>query len=151
MVTKKLNLVDEAWTKGIGTIGYLSEDKEKSAPNMLRQLEKKKVLSSVEKLGLLSAAEKAGLSLSKIEKLGLLSTAERLGLLSLADEVLVTEPGKISSLSLPFIVASIGAAALIPHDNGLEVVLSYTLATVFSGVAFALFVAGFVIKGLQED
>jgi hypothetical protein len=44
-----------------------------------------------------SAAEKAGLSLSKIEKLGLLSTAERLGLLTLAEDLLTTDPGKISS------------------------------------------------------
>jgi hypothetical protein len=44
-----------------------------------------------------SAAEKAGLSLSKIESLGLLSTAERLGLLTLAEDLLTTDPGKISS------------------------------------------------------
>lgn len=44
-----------------------------------------------------SAAEKAGLSLGKIEKLGLLSTAERLGLLTLAEDLLTTDPGKISS------------------------------------------------------
>lgn len=44
-----------------------------------------------------SAAEKAGLSLSKIEKLGLLSTAERLGLLTLAEDLLTSDPGKISS------------------------------------------------------
>jgi hypothetical protein len=48
-------------------------------------------------LAVRSAAEKAGLSLSKIEKLGLLSTAERLGLLTLAEDLLTTEPGKISS------------------------------------------------------
>lgn len=48
-------------------------------------------------LSLCSAAEKAGLSLSKIEKLGLLSTAERLGLLTLAEDLLTTDPGKISS------------------------------------------------------
>lgn len=44
-----------------------------------------------------SAAEKAGLSLGKIESLGLLSTAERLGLLTIAEDLLTTEPGKISS------------------------------------------------------
>ena len=42
------------------------EDKETDAPNYLRTLERKKVLSNIESLGLLSAAEKAGLSLSKV-------------------------------------------------------------------------------------
>ena len=42
------------------------EDKEADAPNYLRSLERKKVLSNIEQLGLLSAAEKAGLSLSKV-------------------------------------------------------------------------------------
>ena len=46
--------------------GYFVEDKETDAPNYLRTLERKKVLSNIESLGLLSAAEKAGLSLSKV-------------------------------------------------------------------------------------
>ena len=46
--------------------GYFVEDKETDAPNYLRTLERKKVLSNIEQLGLLSAAEKAGLSLSKV-------------------------------------------------------------------------------------
>ena len=48
--------------------GYFVEDKETDAPNYLRTLERKKVLSNIEQLGLLSAAEKAGLSLSKVTR-----------------------------------------------------------------------------------
>ncbi len=42
------------------------EDKETDAPNYLRTLERKKVLSNIEQSGLLSSLEKAGLSLSKV-------------------------------------------------------------------------------------
>lgn len=52
--------------QGFFTSGYFVEDKEANAPNYLRSLERKKVLSNIEQLGLLSAAEKAGLSLSKV-------------------------------------------------------------------------------------
>lgn len=82
---------------GIGSVGIFLEDRERPAVNIFQQVQKKKLLTTVEKAGLLSAAEKAGLSLGKIEKLGLLSTAERLGLLSLAEDLLTTDPGKISS------------------------------------------------------
>lgn len=51
--------------------GYFMEDKEDDAPNYLRSLERKKVLSNIERLGLLSAAEKAGLSLSKVSYLNI--------------------------------------------------------------------------------
>lgn len=149
--TKKLNVSDPNWSKGIGSLGYLLEDKEKASPNVFKQLEKKKILSSVESLGLLSAAEKAGLSLSKIESMGLLSTAERLGALSFAEELLVSDPGKITSASLPFIVAGIASLSLIPHDNGLEAALSYGLGATFLAVAGALFIGGFVVKGLQDE
>ena len=60
--------------QGFFTSGYFVEDKEADAPNYLRSLERKKVLSNIEQLGLLSAAEKAGLSLSKV---GCLDTASR--------------------------------------------------------------------------
>lgn len=71
-----------------------------------------------------STAEKAGLSLGKIEQMGLLSTAERLGLLTLAEDVLTSDPGKISSASLPFLVAAIASLALIPQDNLAETVIA---------------------------
>ncbi|KAL4419605.1 hypothetical protein ABPG77_001659 [Micractinium sp. CCAP 211/92] len=151
MAVKKVNSYDEGWTKGIGSVGLFLEDREKPAVNIFEQVQKKKLLTTVEQAGLLSAAEKAGLSLSKIEKLGLLSTAERLGLLTLAEELLTTEPGKISSASLPFFVAAIACLVFIPQDNLLESVIAYTLATGAGGVGAALFIGGFVVKSLQED
>ncbi|KAI7845127.1 hypothetical protein COHA_001332 [Chlorella ohadii] len=148
---KKVNSYDDNWSKGIGSVGIFLEDREKPSVNIFKQVEKKRLLSTVEKAGLLSAAEKAGLSLSKIEKLGLLSTAERLGLLTLAEDLLTTEPGKISSASLPFFVAAVGSLVLIPQDNVAEVIIAYTLALSAGAVATALFVGGFVVKSLQED
>ena len=48
-------------------------------------------------------------------------------------------------------VGSIAAAVLIPHDNGLETALSYTLAAALFAVASGFFVTGFVVKGLQDE
>lgn len=151
MAVKKVNSLDTEWKKGFWGTGIFLEDNEKPAVNIFKKVEQKKVLSSVEKLGLLSAAEKAGFSLSKIEKLGLLSTAERLGLLSLLDELLVTDPGKITSASIPFFLGAIFSLVLIPQDNAVEVALAYTLALLFGGAATTLFVGGFVLKGLQDE
>lgn len=44
----------------------------------------------------------------QLEQLKLLSTAERLGLFSLAERVLTTDPGAISSASIPFFLAAVG-------------------------------------------
>lgn len=151
MVQKKVNSYDRDWKKGFFTSGYFLEDSEQPTVNIFKRVEQKKLLSSVEKLGLLSKAEKAGLSLSKIEKLGLLSTAERLGLLSLADELLVTDPGKVSSASIPFFVGAVLSLVLIPQDNLAETLLAYTLALVFGGAFATLFVGGFVLKALQDE
>ncbi|EFN59966.1 hypothetical protein CHLNCDRAFT_133072 [Chlorella variabilis] len=174
--SKKMNSYDENWDKGdccalgyaafpppppvmpmllacfgFGTIGLFAEDREKSSVNIFKQVEKKKLLSTVEKAGLLTAAEKAGLSLGKIEKLGLLSTAERLGLLTLAEDLLTTDPGKISSASLPCFVAAIAALVFIPQDNALESVLAYTLSLGAGGLGAVLFIGGFLVKGLQDE
>lgn len=56
----------DARAQGFFSSGYFVEDKETDAPNYLRTLERKKVLSNIEQLGLLSALEKSGLSLSKV-------------------------------------------------------------------------------------
>lgn len=151
MVQKKVNSYDETWKKGFFGTGLFLEDNEKPTVNIFKRVEQKKLLSNVEKLGLLSKAEKAGFTLSKIEKLGLLSTAERLGLLTLADELLVTDPGKVTSASIPFFLAAVGALVFIPQDNALEVALAYTLALLAGGAATTLFVGGFVLKGLQDE
>lgn len=44
----------------------------------------------------------------QLEQLKLLSTAEKLGLFSLAEKVLTSDPGAISSASIPFFIAAIG-------------------------------------------
>lgn len=46
----------------------------------------------------------------QLEQLKLLSTAEKLGLFSLAERVLTTDPGAISSASIPFFLAAVGDA-----------------------------------------
>lgn len=151
MASKKLNSYDDQWAKGIGSVGIFAEEREKSSVNIFKQVQKRKLLSSVEQAGLLTAAEKAGLSLSKIESMGLLSTAERLGLLTLAEDLLTTDPGKISSASLPLFVAAVGALVFIPQDNLVESILAYTIALGAGGVGVALFAGGFLVKALQEE
>lgn len=60
------------------------------------------------------------LCLLQIEQSKLLSTAENLGLLTIAERLLVTDPGKVTALSIPFFLASAGeqvhAAFLLPHQ-----------------------------------
>lgn len=48
---------------------------------------------------------------SQIEQSKLLSTAENLGLLAIIERLLVTDPGKVTALSIPFFLASAGKAA----------------------------------------
>lgn len=167
----------------MGSVGYFAEDKEQRTTSAFKNIEKKKLLSTVESLGLLrysyrvflhvlmksivgtlfftddvvsflrlcSKAEKAGFTLSKIEQAGLLSTAENLGLLSLAEDVLVMEPAKITSFSLPFVVLAILSLAVLPHDNLIENILSYTIAAGAAGAGTAVFITGVVVAGLQEE
>lgn len=119
--------------------------------NIFERLEKKKVLSSVEKAGLLTLAEKSGLSLTKIEELGLLSTAEKLGLLSLAEKALTTDPGVVTSLSIPFLVAAIGALVVIPGDNIIESILRFGVAGAFGTGFLTFFAGGFLLSTLEEE
>jgi len=44
----------------------------------------------------------------QIEQSKLLSTAENLGLLAILERLLVTDPGKVTALSIPFFVAAAG-------------------------------------------
>lgn len=139
-----------AYTGFFGT-GIFLEDRENSVKSPFKKIEEKKLLSSVEKLGVLSKLESAGITLSKIEESGLLSTAEKLGLLGFAEEFLVSDPAAVASGALPFVVLAIGSAAFIPHDNAVTSIVSYTLATVFAGVATAALAGGFLLAGLQEE
>lgn len=131
--------------------GIFLEDRETSAKSPFKKIEEKKLLSSVEKLGLLSKLEAAGITLSKIEQSKLLSTAEKLGALELAEKFLVAEPAAVASSALPFVVLAVGSAALIPHDNTITTAISYTLASVFAGVATVSVVGGFFLASLQEE
>lgn len=48
----------------------------------------------------------------QIEQSRLLSTAENLGLLAIIERLLVTDPGKVTALSIPFFLASAGKASI---------------------------------------
>ena len=108
------------------------------------------VLSAIEKSGLLSQAEKAGLTLTAIEQSGLLSTAERLGLLEVAERALVTDPGKITALSIAPLVTLILTLSVFPDDNTVLAVAKYSIAAVAGGVFLTLFAGSYVIASLQE-
>ncbi len=47
----------------------------------------------------------------QIEQFKLLSTAENLGLLATLERLLVTDPGKVTALSIPFFIAAAGEYA----------------------------------------
>lgn len=150
-VPKKLNTLQEDWSKKFFGTGYFLEDQEKTEVNALERLEKKKVLSTVEKSGLLSLMEKLGFSLTLVERLGLLSLAEKLGLLSTVESVMTTEPGVVASLSIPLFVLSIVALVLIPEENMAETVLRYGVAGALGVGASACFIGAFVLGALQDD
>merc|ERR1712176_1676138 len=151
MVGRKVNTVDKEWTKGLGSVGYFVEDKEKKSFSLLGRLSDRKVLSSVEKSGLLSTAEKAGLTLSKVESLKLLSTAEKLGILGFLESTFEKDGATITSYSIPFFLLALLSLVVIPNDNIPLTVAHYGLTGAFA-VAFTFFFAsGFVIKSLQED
>ena len=148
---KKALSFDESWKKGFWGTGLFVEGKEARGTNYLASIEKKGVLSAVEKAGLLSQAEKAGLTLSAIEKAGLLSTAERLGLLEVAENALVTDPGKITALSIAPLVVTLGVLTLFPDDNAALAVVKYGVAAVTGGAFLALFAGGYVVAALQSE
>ena len=148
---KKALSYDDNWKKGFwGTGLFLEGNEARGGSNYLEKIEKKKLLSTVEKSGLLSQAEKAGLTLSFIEKSGLLSTAENLGLLEVAENALVSDPGKITSASIAPLVGTLLTLALFPDDNAVLAVLKYSIAAVLGGAFLALFAGGYLVAALQE-
>lgn len=68
---KKVNKYDNNWKKQWYGAGIFLEGDEAVDVDIVKKLEKKKVLSGVEKAGLLSKADELGFSLSSIEKMGL--------------------------------------------------------------------------------
>lgn len=72
-------------------------------------------------------------------------------MLSITEEVLQTNPGTISSLSIPFFVAAVLALVIIPNDNIAEAILRFGLAGAFGTGFLVFFVGGFVVAALQED
>ena len=66
-------------------------------------------------------------------------------------DALTTNPGTVTSLSIPFLVAAIGALIFIPGDNLVEAILRYGVAG-FLGTGFLVFFAGgFVLASLQAE
>ena len=148
---KKALSYDDTWKKGFwGTGLFLEGNEARGGSNYLAKIEKKKLLSTVEKSGLLSQAEKAGLTLSVIEKSGLLSTAENLGLLEVAENALVTDPGKITASSIAPLVGTLLTLSLFPDDNAVLAILKYSIAAVLGGAFVTLFASGYLIAALQE-
>jgi hypothetical protein len=147
---KKALSFDESWKKGYWGTGLFVEGKEARGTNYFASIEKKGVLSAVEKAGLLSQAEKAGLTLGAIERLGLLSTAERLGLLETAETALVTDPGKITALSIAPLLVTLLVLSVFPDDNAALAIAKYGIAAVSGGAFLTLFAAGYVVSSLQE-
>ena len=148
---KKALSYDDTWKKGFWTSSLFMEGNEaRGGSNYLAKFEKKKLLSTVEKSGLLSQAEKAGLTLSFIEKSGLLSTAENLGLLEVAESALVSDPGKITAVSIAPLVGLLLTLSLFPDDNAVLAVAKYSIAAVLGGAFVTLFAAGYLVAALQE-
>uniref|UniRef100_A0A0D6R7J1 DUF1118 domain-containing protein n=1 Tax=Araucaria cunninghamii TaxID=56994 RepID=A0A0D6R7J1_ARACU len=147
---KKVNTYDDNWEKRWFGAGYFLEGGESVDVDIVKKLEKKKVLSGVEKAGLLSKAEEFGFTLSSIEEMGLLSKAEELGLLSLAEKVASTSPAAIASVSLPLVVAAIATIVLVPDDSQALVIAQTFVATILAAGAVGLFVTSIVLSGLQE-
>ncbi|CAM6114129.1 unnamed protein product [Calypogeia fissa] len=148
---KKVNAYDDGWSKQWFGAGLFAESSEAEDGNIIKKLEKKKLLSQVEKAGILSKAESVGLSLSQIEKMGLLSKAEELGLLSLAENFATSSPAVIASFSIPLFVASILTIILIPDTDPTLVIAQNILAFLFLGGAGALFIGSIILSGLQEE
>lgn len=148
---KKVNAFDDGWSKQWFGAGMFAENTETDPVNILKILEKKKLLSRVEKAGLLSKLEKAGLSLSQIERLGLLSKAEDLGLLNLAEKFASSSPATLASLALPLIVAGIAIPVFVPDDSQALVIGQNVVAVLSLATAGALFIGSIVLSGLQEE
>ncbi|CAI9112287.1 OLC1v1012709C1 [Oldenlandia corymbosa var. corymbosa] len=147
---KKVNKYDSNWKKEWFGAGLFYEGSEEVEFDVIKKLEKRKVLSNVEKAGLLSKAEELGFTLSSIEKLGLLSKAEELGLLSLLEKVAGSSPSTLASAALPILVAAIVAIVVIPDDSvGLVAVQAVVGGALAVGAA-GLFVGSVVLDGLQE-
>ncbi|XP_077218026.1 transmembrane protein, putative (DUF1118) [Tasmannia lanceolata] len=147
---KKVNRYDANWKKEWFGAGIFVEGGEEVKVDVVKKLEKQKVLSNVEKAGLLSKAEEWGFTLSSIEKLGIFSKAEKLGLLSLLEKVASFSPAAMASASLPLFVAAIAAIVLIPDDSATLVVIQYAVAAVLGAGGAGLLVGSVVLDGLQE-
>ncbi|KAJ4749818.1 hypothetical protein LUZ62_084223 [Rhynchospora pubera] len=148
---KKVNRYDENWKKQWYGAGIFFESDEDVNVDVIKKIEKRKVLSTVEKAGLLSKAEELGFTLSSVEKLGLFSKAEELGLLSLLESVATVSPSVLASISLPLLVAAIATIVIVPDDSTVLVVAQYVLAAAFGVGAAGLFVGSVVLGGLQES
>lgn len=147
---KKVNKYDNNWEKQWFGAGIFLEGDETVDVDIVKKLEKKKVLSGVEKAGLLSKADELGFSLSSIEKMGLLSKAEELGLLSLVEKAAGISPAAMASVSLPLVVAAIATIVFIPDDSAGLLIAQNVLASIFAVSAVGLFGASIVLSGLQE-
>ncbi|KAJ0971315.1 hypothetical protein J5N97_019274 [Dioscorea zingiberensis] len=152
MATKrKVNKYDDSWKKQWYGAGIFFEGSEDVSFDVVKKLEKKKVLSGVEKAGLLSKAEQLGLTLSSIEELGLFSKAEELGLLSLLDRVAGSSPSALASVALPLLVAALAAIVIIPDDSPVLVATQVLIAAALAAGAAGLFLGSVVLGGLQES
>lgn len=119
-----------------------------SKPNLLKNVQRMRLLTKAEKLGLLSLAENAGLSLTKIEELGLLSTAEKLGVLSAVEDRDL--PTKLLLPAFALLAAAPAEVYLIPNDSQALVVGQYVLAALLIAGGSAAFGASQLVSKLQR-
>ncbi|KAF8670962.1 hypothetical protein HU200_050232 [Digitaria exilis] len=147
----QVNRYDDNWSKQWFGAGIFAEGSEEVSVDVLKKLERRKVLSTVEKAGLLSKAEELGLTLSSLERLGLLSKAEDLGLLSLVETAAGASPSALASSSLPLLAAAVAAVVLVPDDSAALVAAQAVVAAVLAAGAAGLFVGSVVLAGLQES
>lgn len=147
----KVNRYDDNWKKEWFGAGIFVEGSEDLTVDVVKKLEKRKVLSGVEKAGLLSKAESLGLTLSSIERLGFFSKAEELGLLSLVDSAAAFSPSVLASVSLPLFVAAVAVVVVIPDDSAALVAAQAVVAAALGVGAAGLFVGSIVLEGLQES
>ena len=117
----------------------------------------------------------------QIEQAKLLSTAENLGLLAILERLLVTDPGKVTALSIPFFIAAAGESlhllqgafhvrsmpsvlstfnfmvmltgilVAFPHDNAPLQALQFLLVALTAGVSVTFFTGGFVLAAIQDE
>lgn len=147
----QVNRYDSGWKKQWYGAGLFAEGSEEVTLDVVKELEKKKVLSNVERSGLLTKAEELGFTLSSIEELGLLSKAEQFGLLSLLEKTAGASPAVLASISLPLFLSALAVVILVPDDSSTLIAVQTVSALALSAGAAGFFIGSLVLEALQQE